>query len=60
MRYLILQLGCYPIYFPIYVADFEHRPGGFGPEAGPGEGRRITIAMDAHDERVGVPIYVAN
>lgn len=41
------QLASYPIYFPLYVGEFE-----FSPDDSK-KTRRVTIVMDAHDENVG-------
>lgn len=41
------QLASYPIYFPLYIGEFE-----FAPEDSK-KTRRVTIVMDAHDENVG-------
>ncbi|WVO12489.1 hypothetical protein L204_100089 [Cryptococcus depauperatus] len=38
-------VACYPIMFPVYIAEFEY-------EQGEGERRLITVVMDAHDENI--------
>ena len=50
-RALTKQVACYPIMFPIYIADFEY-------EAGEGEMRSMNIVMDAHDENVRRSLFV--
>lgn len=48
------QLASYPIYFPLYIGEFEFDP----EETGGKKTRRITIVMDAHDENVRATIIL--
>ena len=38
------QVACYPLFFPIYLAQFEHTLGD--------NNRVFTVVLDAHDENV--------
>jgi hypothetical protein len=38
------QVACYPLFFPIYLAQFEHTLGD--------NHRVFTVVLDAHDENV--------
>lgn len=48
-------MTAHPIYFPLYIGEFEFTPDQPHPENGKRvKSRRITIVMDAHDEDVSL------
>ena len=41
----VRQVACYPIMFPIYIADFQY-------EKAEKETRSVTVVLDAHEDSV--------
>lgn len=50
----VVQLAAYPIYFPLYIGEFEFDPTETGEKT-----RRVTVVMDAHDESVSAAMRMA-